>query len=97
MSIRKACLNLLIAIVIGWLEGVKLDRTEEEVQAILATVDNYDPECHSTFMSAFDELFTNSYPYVEKLTRSFQLPLGDLQNMWPEGEGPTNGGGSVDA
>ncbi|GKB77536.1 hypothetical protein Tco_0944431, partial [Tanacetum coccineum] len=59
------------------------------------TADNYDPECHSTFMSAFDELFTKSYPYVEMLTESFQLPLGDLQNMWHEVEGPNVGGGAT--
>ncbi|GKG38283.1 hypothetical protein Tco_0457506, partial [Tanacetum coccineum] len=35
-------------------------------------------------MDAFDSLFTRSYPYVEKLTESFRLPLEDLQNPWPE-------------
>ncbi|GKC82086.1 hypothetical protein Tco_1137803, partial [Tanacetum coccineum] len=55
----------------GWSEGVKVDRTNEEIQAILATADNYDPECHSTFVSAFDALFTKSYPYVESLVESF--------------------------
>ncbi|GJY77159.1 hypothetical protein Tco_0482275, partial [Tanacetum coccineum] len=48
-----------------------------------------DLKCKSTFMSAFDALFTKSYPYVEKIDLSFRLPLGDLQNMWPKGEGPT--------
>ncbi|GJW26922.1 hypothetical protein Tco_0040733 [Tanacetum coccineum] len=51
------------AIVVGWSEGVKVDQTEEEAQAILATADNYDPGYQATFMSAFGELFTESYPY----------------------------------
>nr|GEV06864.1 hypothetical protein [Tanacetum cinerariifolium] len=72
-----------LAIAAGWSEGVKIAYFEEDAEAILATVNDYDPECKTTFMSAFDSLFTKSYPYVEKLVESFQLPLGDLQNIWP--------------
>ncbi|GKC49850.1 hypothetical protein Tco_1072595, partial [Tanacetum coccineum] len=79
------------AIAAGWSEGVKAERDGQEAEAILATAADYDPDCKDTFMSAFDSLFTKSYPYVEKLADSFRLPLGDLQNMWPEGEGPTVG------
>ncbi|GKE94424.1 hypothetical protein Tco_1579279, partial [Tanacetum coccineum] len=73
----------------------QVGRTDEEIQAILATTQDYDPKCKSTFMSAFDGIFVKSYPYVVKLAESFRLPLGDLQNMWPEGEGPTVGGGAA--
>ncbi|GJZ53622.1 hypothetical protein Tco_0608507 [Tanacetum coccineum] len=48
------------AIVTGWSEGMKVDWTDKEIQAILATADNYDLECHSTFMSAFNALFTKN-------------------------------------
>ncbi|GKE49814.1 hypothetical protein Tco_1481072, partial [Tanacetum coccineum] len=37
-----------------------------------------------------------SYPYVDKLVESFQLTLGDLQNMWPEGTRPTLSGNAAD-
>ncbi|GKD98847.1 hypothetical protein Tco_1382744 [Tanacetum coccineum] len=77
------------SIAAGWSEGVKVEHFVEDAEAILAAVTDYDPECKSTFMSAFDALFTKSYPYVEKIDLSFRLPLGDLQNMWPKGEGPT--------
>ncbi|GKB97794.1 hypothetical protein Tco_1076579, partial [Tanacetum coccineum] len=83
------------AIVVGWLEGVKVDRTKEEAQATLADADDYDPDCQATFKSDFDKLFVKSYPYMERLVEYFRLPLGDLQNMWPEGEGPTIGGGAI--
>nr|GEU91526.1 transposase (putative), gypsy type [Tanacetum cinerariifolium] len=66
------------AIAFGWSEGVKVERTQEEAEAILATAVDYDPGCKDTFMSAFDSLFTQSYPYVEKLTESFRLPPEDL-------------------
>ncbi|GKA01947.1 hypothetical protein Tco_0674612 [Tanacetum coccineum] len=59
------------AIIIGWSEGVLVDRTEEKAQAILTTGDDYDSECHAKFKSAFDRLFVKSYPYVEKLVASF--------------------------
>ncbi|GKA28076.1 hypothetical protein Tco_0714244 [Tanacetum coccineum] len=57
---------------------------------------DYDPACKDTFMSEFDSLFNKSYPYIEKLAESFRLPLGDLQNMWPEGTGPTLSGNATD-
>ncbi|GJW25342.1 hypothetical protein Tco_0039153 [Tanacetum coccineum] len=64
------------AIAAGWSKGVQVGRKDEEIQAILATAQDYDLECKSTFMSAFDGLFVKSYPYVEKLVESFRLPLG---------------------
>ncbi|GKE69968.1 hypothetical protein Tco_1528040, partial [Tanacetum coccineum] len=77
------------AIAIRWSEGVKAECSAEDAEAILAAATDYDLECRSTFMLVFDALFTKRYPYVEKIAESFRLPLGDLQNMWPEGEGPT--------
>ncbi|GKA69953.1 hypothetical protein Tco_0776017, partial [Tanacetum coccineum] len=83
-----------LAIADEWSEGVNVDRTDEEVQAILATATDYDLDCRSTFQSSFEDLFTKSYPYVEKLTEALRQPLGDLQNIWPDGKGPTTGVGA---
>ncbi|GJX38891.1 hypothetical protein Tco_0252194 [Tanacetum coccineum] len=66
------------AIAAGWSEGVKAERYDQDAEAILATAADYDPECKSTFMPAFDALFIKRYPYVEKLAESFRLLLGDL-------------------
>ncbi|GJT00665.1 hypothetical protein Tco_0821834 [Tanacetum coccineum] len=77
-----------------WSEWVNVDRTDEEVQAILATATDYDLDCRSTFQSSFEDLFTKSYPFVEKLTEALRQPLGDLQNIWPDGKGPTIGVGA---
>ncbi|GJT53184.1 hypothetical protein Tco_0988238 [Tanacetum coccineum] len=85
-----------LAITAGWSEGVKAACSEEEAEAFLATAADYDPACKTTFMFEFDSLFSKSYPYVEKLAESFWLPLGDLQNMWPEGTGPTLSGNAAD-
>ncbi|GKC11376.1 hypothetical protein Tco_1008158 [Tanacetum coccineum] len=70
--------------------------SEEEAEAFLATAVDYDSACKTTFMSEFDSLFNKSYPYVEKLVESFRLPLGDLQNMWPEGTWPILSGNAAD-
>ncbi|GKC31498.1 hypothetical protein Tco_1038792 [Tanacetum coccineum] len=85
-----------LAIAAGWSEGVKETCSEEEAQAFLATAVDYDSACKETFMFEFDSLFDKSYPYVEKLVESFRLPLGDLQNLWPEGTGPTLSGNAAD-
>nr|GEV62371.1 hypothetical protein [Tanacetum cinerariifolium] len=77
------------------LSGVKATCSKEEAGAFLDTAVNYDPACKDTFMTEFDSLFNKSYRYVEKLAESFWLPLGDLQNMWPEGTGPTLSGASL--
>ncbi|GKB87826.1 hypothetical protein Tco_0960098 [Tanacetum coccineum] len=66
------------AIAAGWSEGMKAELSDEDAEAILATAGDYDPECKSTFMLAFDALFVKRYPYVEKLAESFRLLLGDL-------------------
>ncbi|GJS86117.1 hypothetical protein Tco_0752658 [Tanacetum coccineum] len=58
--------------------GVIAACSEEEAKAFLATAADYDSACKTTFMSEFDSLFNKSYPYMEKLAESFQLPLGDL-------------------
>ncbi|GKE43234.1 hypothetical protein Tco_1470518, partial [Tanacetum coccineum] len=86
-----------LAIAAGWSEGVKAACSKEEAQAFLATAVDYDPACKETFMTEFDSLFDKSYPYVEKLAESFRLPLGDLQNMWSEGTGPTLSGNAAGA
>nr|GEV78786.1 hypothetical protein [Tanacetum cinerariifolium] len=85
------------AIAAGWTEGVKVELTQEDAEVILATAADYNPGCKDTFMSAFDSLFTRSYPNVEKLIDSFHLPLEDLQNMWPEGTEPTLSGNAAEA
>ncbi|GJX12422.1 hypothetical protein Tco_0204180 [Tanacetum coccineum] len=75
--------------------GLKDFKMILRVTAAQAAVD-YDPACKDTFMSEFDSFFNKSYPYVEKLAESFRLPLGDLQNMWLEGTGPTLSGNAAD-
>nr|GEV99849.1 hypothetical protein [Tanacetum cinerariifolium] len=82
-----------LAISAGWLEGVKATYFEEEVEAFLATAVDYDPECKTTFMSAFVSLFNKSYPYAKKLVESFWLPLGGSPK-YMAGRGALNSSGA---
>ncbi|GJX35503.1 hypothetical protein Tco_0247060 [Tanacetum coccineum] len=70
------------AIIIGWSEGVMLFflSDEEKAQAILTTADDYDPECHAKFKSAFDSVVVRVSLSGEACC-IFPLPLGYLQNM----------------
>ncbi|GJY77307.1 hypothetical protein Tco_0482423 [Tanacetum coccineum] len=96
-DLEHLTVDLSQAVIVRQNSGVKVGHSKEDAKAILADATDYYPEGKTTFMSAFDSLFTRSYPYVEKLAGSFRLPLGDLQNMWPEGEGPTVGSSAANA
>ncbi|GKA70110.1 hypothetical protein Tco_0776174 [Tanacetum coccineum] len=49
-------------------------------------------ERHQRFRAA-GKLFEMHYPYVDKVTRAYLLDPSELQNVMPEGAGPTPGGG----
>nr|GEU82311.1 hypothetical protein [Tanacetum cinerariifolium] len=82
------------AIAAGWSEGVKVERTQEDAEAILAEATDYDPHCKDTFMSAFDSLFTQSYPAscvprnvrqlaIDTWTHSEPLAFREMYVTWP--------------
>nr|GEZ69581.1 hypothetical protein [Tanacetum cinerariifolium] len=81
----------------AWFELGRVECANEDATVILARATDYDSNCKDTFMSAFGSLFTKSYPYIKKLAASFRLPLGDLQNICPEGKGPTVGSSAANA
>ncbi|GKD99621.1 hypothetical protein Tco_1387605, partial [Tanacetum coccineum] len=49
-----------LAIAARWSKGVKVACSEEEAEAFLAIVVDYDPACKTTFMFEFDSLFNNT-------------------------------------
>ncbi|GJZ19498.1 hypothetical protein Tco_0556088 [Tanacetum coccineum] len=49
-----------LAIAARWSEGVKAACSEEEAEAFLAIIVDYDPACKTTFMFEFDSLFNNT-------------------------------------
>ncbi|GJT42252.1 hypothetical protein Tco_0950967 [Tanacetum coccineum] len=66
------------AIAAGWSEGVKVKRSDKDVEAILATVTDYGPECKYTFLSAFDGLLLRAI----HMWRNSLNPSGSLSETF---------------
>ncbi|GJR04749.1 hypothetical protein Tco_0527733 [Tanacetum coccineum] len=77
----------------GFIEGVSIGRKEEDVQAILKATPNVDPASSETFLPAYEKLFDQRYPYVDKVARMYLLDPTELQNIMPNETGPTPSGG----
>jgi hypothetical protein len=82
------------AIDAGWLEGVKVGRTTEQIEEIVNTASGFDMSGALNFRSAYDAMFPKQFPFVDKIVASHRLPLADLMNIFPEGAGVTPGVGS---
>ncbi|PWA82844.1 hypothetical protein CTI12_AA174500 [Artemisia annua] len=78
----------------GWLAGLKLGRSEEEVAAYIAGNENFDMAAVQNFRAAYDEMFLRLFPYIERVASSFRLPLADVMNILPAGEENTVGTGA---
>ncbi|GKC43513.1 hypothetical protein Tco_1061235, partial [Tanacetum coccineum] len=62
-----------------------------DVDALLNASVN--PASFEFFMGEYLKLFETHYPYVDKLARAYLLDPSELQNVMPDGAGPTPGGG----
>ena len=63
----------------GYLDGVILDRSPEEIEAALEDAENLDMDAEAKYLVLYDRLFSMEYPYVQKLKK---LSEGPLQNSW---------------
>ena len=82
---------------VGWLEGVKIGRTDDQVDALIASSKGFDLQGALNFRASFDAMFSRQFPYVEKITSSFCLPLADVMNIFPDGESETHDAGASGA
>ncbi|GKC05681.1 hypothetical protein Tco_0997291, partial [Tanacetum coccineum] len=80
----------------GFIEGISIGRTEEDIQAILTATPNVDPSSSDTFLPAYEKLFDQRYSYVDKVARMYLLDPTELQNIMPDETEPTPGGGPRD-
>jgi hypothetical protein len=69
---------------IEFVDGVKVDRKEEDVHRILQQVKRIDMDAPATWKVEYNKLFDTEYPYIQKLSESYHLPLGDLMNFQPD-------------
>ncbi|GJW96990.1 hypothetical protein Tco_0178798 [Tanacetum coccineum] len=80
----------------GFIDGISLGRKDADIQAILKATPNVDPTSSATFMDAYEKLFDQRYPYVDKVVRMYLLDPSKLQNIMPDKTGATPGGGPCD-
>ncbi|GKD76983.1 hypothetical protein Tco_1339604, partial [Tanacetum coccineum] len=80
----------------GFIGGVSIGRSDADVRAILEATPNVDPVASDTFMDAYEKLFDQRYPYVDKVARIYLLDPSGLQNIMPNETGLTPGRGPHD-
>ncbi|GKB72447.1 V-type proton ATPase subunit B2 [Tanacetum coccineum] len=80
----------------GFIKGISIGRTEEDIQAILTATPNIDPSSSDTFLPSYEKLFDQRYSYVDKVARMYLLDPTELQNIMPDETEPTLGGGPRD-
>ncbi|GJS26522.1 hypothetical protein Tco_0487142 [Tanacetum coccineum] len=73
----------------GWLGGLSLGRTEDEI-AFLSETKDRDIEGSKSWEAKHLELFAMSYPYVQKVAASYDLPMSELLKVSPDVPAPLN-------
>ena len=80
-----------VAIDAGWLEGVKVGRKADQIEAIVNSATGLYMPAALNFRVAYYAMFLHQLPFIEKIVSSYRLPLGDIMNIFPAGEGVTLG------
>ncbi|GKD55611.1 hypothetical protein Tco_1288998, partial [Tanacetum coccineum] len=68
----------------GWLGRLSMGRTEEQIVQILSESQDPDIEGSKTWEAKHRELFTKSYPYVQKIADSYDFPMSELLKVVPD-------------
>nr|GEY70297.1 hypothetical protein [Tanacetum cinerariifolium] len=67
-----------LAIGKGFMDGTSIGREDADVQAILQTTPNVDHVSSDIFLDAYEKLFDQRYPYVDKVARMYLLDPNSL-------------------
>ncbi|GKE55761.1 hypothetical protein Tco_1494946 [Tanacetum coccineum] len=81
---RNLAASVQLCFTAGWLGGLALGRTEEEVARFLSETQDLDIEGSKSWEERHRALFTTSYPYVQKVANSCDLPMGELWSVYPD-------------
>ncbi|GJW25726.1 hypothetical protein Tco_0039537 [Tanacetum coccineum] len=73
----------------GWLGGLSLGKTKDEIAQFLSETQDLDTEGSKSWESKHRDLFTTSYPYVQKVVDSCDLPMNELLAVYPDVPPPT--------
>ncbi|GKA83831.1 hypothetical protein Tco_0805426 [Tanacetum coccineum] len=76
----------------GWLGGLSLGRSEDEIVQILSESEDLDIKRSRSWEAKHRELFTKSYPYIQKIADSYDLPMDELLKVSPDVPSATDKG-----
>nr|GEY14167.1 hypothetical protein [Tanacetum cinerariifolium] len=85
-----------LAIGKGFMDGISIGREDADVRPILQATLNDDPASCDIFMDAYEKLFDQRYPYIDKVARMYILDPNGLQNIMLDETGPTHDEGPRD-
>ncbi|GJT34244.1 hypothetical protein Tco_0924663 [Tanacetum coccineum] len=84
-----------LAWTVRWLAGLKVDHSEESMEAIMKETTDLDAKALTKFRSLLDGLFVKRYPYVDKVVNVFRHSPGDLMNILYDEIPPTPDQGPI--
>lgn len=80
---RSFSIPFSLSLMDGWLWGVSLERTEEELGNILKDIDDLDLKANELYQALYDKIFSAENPYVDKIRKACYLPLSDIIKIFP--------------
>nr|GEX11049.1 hypothetical protein [Tanacetum cinerariifolium] len=73
-----------MAIQAGWGKGLSKRHTNEEIIAVLRTVEGFDPYSDKKLYPMYNKLFEKEYPYIEKIASDYHHSVADLLMVHPD-------------
>nr|GEV66998.1 hypothetical protein [Tanacetum cinerariifolium] len=74
----------------GFIDGISIGREDADIQASLRATPNVDHASSDIFMDAYEKIFDQRYPYVDRVARIYLPDSSGLQNIMPDETGPTS-------
>nr|GEY28474.1 hypothetical protein [Tanacetum cinerariifolium] len=81
---RSLGVPISLLYIVGWLGGLGLGWTKEQIAKILSSTSNLDIKGSKTWREKHKELFTLKCPYIQKVADSYLLSSGELMNVFPD-------------
>ncbi|GJY48349.1 hypothetical protein Tco_0438305, partial [Tanacetum coccineum] len=60
------------------------EQSEDEIAAVLSETKNLDIEGSKTWKYKHRELFTKQYPYIQRVAKSYRVPLDAMLQVFPD-------------
>ncbi|GKB29096.1 hypothetical protein Tco_0868497 [Tanacetum coccineum] len=71
-----------LAIQAGWAKGLAVKRSEEDLMDVLREVQGFDPHSDTRMTVEYDNLFTKTYPFMEKISGLPRQTVQDFLKMY---------------